>query len=104
MVVVPFAGKILKVIANKISSNVPTIKDGIETKAVVIIIMILSAILFLLRAATEPKMIPVTRATIAATIPSFAETLRPSEIISITFRPLCLSDGPKSKSVRISLR
>ena len=44
------------------------------------------------------------RARRAATTPSLAETLRPSEIILITSRPLCLREGPKSKSVTISLR
>ena len=74
------------------------------TNAVVRTIISLSMNLFLFRAATAPRTTPVTSAMPAAIRPSLALTFIPSQITSITSLPLCLSEGPKSNFVTISLR
>ena len=79
-------------------------KDGIETKAVVMTIITRSMTLLRLRAAIAPSTTPQMSEAKAAMTPSLAEVFKPSVITSMTWRPLCLSEGPKSKCRTISLR
>ena len=98
------AGNSGNLIENSTRRSDPIIKDGIDTKAVVTTIITLSIILLRLSAATDPRTMPQISALNAAITPSFADVLRPSEIISITFRPRRLRDGPKSNFVTISAK
>ena len=100
----PLAGNRWVFTAKVISSSVPMIKDGIETKAVVTIMIIRSKSVFRRRAAIEPRMTPRIVAKAAAIRPSFAETFIPSVMMSMTIRPRCFRDGPKSKRVMMSFR
>ena len=78
--------------------------DGMDTKAVVMTMMILSISLLRLRAATAPSTMPTTAAPMAAMTPSLAEVFMPSVMMSMTMRPRCFSEGPKSKWNTTSLR
>ena len=80
------------------------INDGMETKAVVSTMMTLSISLFRRRAATAPSGMPTRAARHAATTPSRAEVFMPSAMMSMTMRPRCFRDGPKSNFVTISFR
>ena len=79
-------------------------KEGIETNAVVMTMMTLSSTVFLRIAATAPSTMPTTAALKAAIRPSLAEVFMPSMMISMTWRPRCLSEGPKSNFVTMSRR
>ena len=78
--------------------------EGMDTKAVVMTIMILSSTVLRRRAATAPSTIPITSAMQAAMTPSLAEVFRPSAMTSITIRPLSLMEGPKSNLVTTSFK
>ena len=82
----------------------PMIKDGMEMKAVVSTMMILSASLLRCKAATAPSTTPNAMAITAANRPSLAEVRIPSTMTSMTMRPRSLMEGPKSNFVTISLR
>ena len=94
--VVPFAGNIGQETVSNINNSDPMMKDGMETNAVVITMMILSTNLLRLRAATDPSTIPKTPAKAAAIMPKTAEVFNPSRIISMTDCPLIFKEGPKS--------
>ena len=100
----PFAGNHLRFIANAISKRDPIINEGIDTNAVVMIMMILSISLFLRSAAIDPRTTPLASAIKAAMRPSLAEVFIPSNMMSLTLLPFCLSDGPKSNLVTTSER
>ena len=70
--------------------------DGIETNAVVMTIIMRSKMVLRLRAAMEPKRMPKTVAMSSAMMPILAEVRMPSAMTSVTWRPRCLMDGPKS--------
>ena len=72
--------------------------------AVVTTMMALSINLLRRSAATEPSTTPAANAEKAAMTPSLAEVFMPSPIMSMTSRPRCFSDGPKSSFVTISFR
>ena len=86
------------------NSSVPIIKEGMETKAVVMTMMILSRMEFRVRAATQPRTMPVPKAMAAAMRPSLMEVFMPSAMTSMTWRPRSLMEGPKSNLVTISFR
>ena len=69
--------------------------DGMDTNAVVMIMMILSGSVFRRSAATAPKRMPSTVAISKAIRPILAEVFMPSRMMSVTMRPRCLSEGPK---------
>ena len=100
----PFPGNHASFTTNAISSSTPMMNEGIETNAVVTTMISLSKNLFLRSAAIAPSTTPVTRAMAAATRPSLTLVDMPSTIMSLTMRPRCLSEGPKSNFVTISLR
>lgn len=62
----PFAGKRGIAIVKVKRSSVPIINDGIDTNAVVITIITLSIGLLRLRAATDPRTMPIIKAITAA--------------------------------------
>ena len=72
-------------------------KEGMDTKAVVSTMTTRSRNVFRLSAAKEPRTTPMTRAKAAAMRPSLADVFMPSAMMSRTWRPLCLRDGPKLK-------
>ena len=78
-------------------------KEGMETKAVVITMMIRSSTVFLRSAAKEPRMMPRTVAHAAAIRPSLALVLRPSPMMSMTMRPRSFREGP-NRSCTTSVR
>ena len=78
--------------------------EGIDTKAVVMTMMVLSSTVLRRIAATAPSTMPSTAAEHAAMTPSFAEVFMPSMMMSITMRPRCFSEGPKSNFVTMSRR
>ena len=100
----PLAGKSGTWIVKINKSSVPIIKEGIDTNAVVMTMMILSISLFLRRAATAPSTMPKMPAITAAITPSFTDVFMPSKITSTTIRPLCFREGPKSNFVTMSFR
>ena len=65
----PFAGNIFNFMTKTIRKMDPIIKEGMETKAVVITITSLSQKLLRQRAASVPKKMPDTRAMRAAIMP-----------------------------------
>ena len=100
----PLAGRIASLIANITNKSEPIINEGIDTNAVVITIITLSMNLFRRSAAMEPSTIPTASALNAAIKPSLIETPIPSIITSVTVRPLCFKEGPKSNSVTMSFK
>ena len=80
------------------------INEGMETKAVVMTMMTLSISLLRRSAATAPSGMPTSAARHAATTPSLAEVFIPSAMMSMTMRPRCFRDGPKSNLVTTSFR
>ncbi len=93
----PFAGSQCSVTEKRMSKSEPMMNDGIDTKAVVMTMMMRSKMVLRRSAATDPKRMPVTVASTSAIRPIFAEVFMPSRMMVVTSRPRCLSDGPKSK-------
>ena len=100
----PLAGRIIHLMANRTSSRVPIINDGMETNAVVMTMMTRSTILLRRRAAMDPRMTPTSRALNAAITPKRSETFKPREMIVMTLWPRCFREGPKSNFVTMSFR
>ena len=100
----PLAGNQASFTENSTNNSEPMINEGMEMNAVVITMMALSTNLLRRSAATEPSTTPTPSAEKAAMTPSLAETFRPSLIMSMTWRPRCFRDGPKSSFVTISFR
>ena len=100
----PLAGTSPSFTEKKRSIKDPMMKEGMETKAVEMTMIILSRTVFLFKAAEAPSTTPATVAQRAAISPSLAEVLRPSLTTSMTILPLCFRDGPKSNLVNASTR
>ena len=100
----PLAGNKASFTENSTNSSEPMMNEGMEMNAVVITMMALSMNLLRRSAATEPSTTPMPSAEKAAMTPSLAETFIPSLMMSMTWRPRCFRDGPKSSFVTISFR
>ena len=103
-VVEPLAGNQPSFTDKNSSRKEPMINEGMEMKAVVSTMMNLSSTVLRRSAATAPSTTPSTAASTAAMRPSFTEVRRPSAMMSLTWRPRCFSDGPKSNLVTTSFR